>query len=471
MSTVTAMRPALALTAHPLQRCGAWAVAVLAGRTDPTVVTADDLDAVARRLVDDVVAVSSLPEKTANPDWWKVLNALYPNAKPTYHARSRDAGTLRPLVTSLFAADLPGAAARLCTFCSAPTDVLWAKSYLPLFDTAKFVNNLPPGTAGWPVCRGCRVALWALPYGAWVTAGSATAVRCANPAVERLFVARNVTRAARIRQVGFSGVPADASAEAVTLAALRAHAADVPADAVLFSFKNDNQEPWLKVTATRHAIGRLLVRIESEPAARQGWHRLRRALAGRDKDRRGYTAIARTLFTDEHGSVDRLLHALHHELTDPPADPVTTDGWRRLGRVYQEEMYGMDVERLAPARRLVVAWITAERNPRGRFNEYVNATDSGYLLHKLLMEASARLLRDGGQPPDVSAIAPTLFSTGPDGWRWRAQLFFEVVADLVAAKAPIGRKPTDDRIDDEDDPDDETGDPIRFDPHEKEVYA
>lgn len=463
---VATPQPVLAFTPHPLQRCGAWAVAVLAGRDDPDAVTSDDLDMVAGQLVDDIMAVSSLPEKTPNPDWWKVLFALYPNAKPTHASRTRDADTLRPLVVDLFAPDAPGAHALPCTFCSAPTDVLWAKSHMPLFDTPHAVNNLPPGTTGWPVCRGCRVALWALPYGAWVTAGSATVVMCANPAVERCFVARNVTRAKRIQQVGFTGIPADASAEAVTLAALRAHAADAPVDAVLWSLKNDNQEPWLKVSATRQAIGRLLVRIEADPAARGGWHRLRRALAHRDKDPGGYAAIARTLFVDEHGSGDPLLRALHHEFTDPPADPVATDSLRRLARAYQEETQGMDVERLAPARRLVVAWIMAERNPRGRFNEYVKAAGNGYALHKLLMEASARLLRDGGQPADISGIAPTLLSTGPDGWRWRAQLFFEVVADLVAAEAPIGRKPTD-----EDDADDEAGDTIRFDPHEEEVYA
>lgn len=464
-------RPVLALTTHPLQRCGAWATALLAGRIEPGDVTQGDLDAVAGRLVDDILAVSSLPAQTPNPDWWKVLFALYPNAKPTHATRTREADKLRPLVANMFVPDLPGGQSQPCTFCSAQTTVLWTKSQMPLFDTPHAVNNLPPRALGWPVCQGCRVALWALPYGAWVTAGSATVVMCANPAVERRFAARNVTRAERIQQVGFAGVPAGANAEAVTLAALRAHAADAPVDAVLWSFKNDNQEPWLRVTATRQAVGRLLVRVESEPTARRGWHRLRRALARHDKDHGGgYGAIARALFVDEHGSRDPLLRALHHEFTNPPADSVATDGWRRLARVYQEEMYGMDVERLAPARRLVVAWIMAERNPRGRFNEYANAAANGFALHKLLMEASARLLRDGGQPADISGIAPTLLSTGPDGWRWRAQLFFEVVADLVAAGAAIGRKPTGDSADDEDDAE-EAGDMIRFDPHEEEVYA
>ncbi|MEU7616625.1 hypothetical protein AB0B27_11055 [Micromonospora rifamycinica] len=453
------------MTGHPLQRCGAWAAALLAGRAEPDAVVSDDLDAVAARLIDDVVAVSGLPKHVANPDWWKVLFALYPNAKATHASRTRDPAVLRALVTGLFVPDHPTAQALPCTFCSAPTAVLWAKSHLPLFDTAQSVNTLPPRTAGWPVCRGCRIAMWALPYGAWVTAGSATVVRCANPAVERRFVARNVTRAVRIQQLGFTCLPGDASAEAVTLAALRAHAVDAPVDAVLWSFKNDNQDPWLKVSGTRQAIGRLLVRIEADPATRLGWYRLRRALARPDRDPGGYAAIARTLFVDEHGAVDRLLHALLSAFADPPAAPVTADVWRRLARTYQEEMYGMDVARLAPARQLVAAWILAERNPRGRFNEYTRAARSGYALHELLMEASARLLRDGDQAPDISGVAPTLLSAGPDGWRWRAQLFFEVVADLVKADAPIGRQPTGE------DDDGEIGDEIQFDPHEDEVYA
>jgi len=465
VNPVAATRQPLTLTTHPLQRCGAWAIAVLAGRADAGAVTSEDLDTVAGRLVEDITAVSTQPK---NPDWWKVLFALYPNSKPTHAQRTRDPDALRPLVAALFAPDTPGADGLPCTFCSKPTTVLWAKSHIPLFDTTHAVNTLPPRTAGWPVCRGCRVSLWTLPYGAWVTAGSATVLMCGNPAVERRFVTRNVTRAARIQQVGFAGVPADACAEAITLAALRAHAADAPADAVLWSFKNDNQEPWLRVSATRQAIGRLLVRIESDPATRQGWHRLRRVLAHPDKDPGGYTAIARTLFEEDRGSADRLLRTLIPRFTDPPADPVATDGWCRLARAYQEEMYGMDVERLAPARRLVTDWIMAVSNPRSRFNEYAKVAGNGYALHKLLMEASARLLRDGHEPPDISGIAPTLLSTGPDGWRWRAQLFFEVVADLVAKKAAIGRKPDED---DNDEPGGEPDDAIRFDPHEEEVYA
>lgn len=453
----------LVLTDHPLQRCGAWAVAVLAGRPRPSDLTSADLDGAVTRLVDDVVAAATAPKSAAAYDWWKVLFALYPNSKPTHAGRSRDRHSLREQIVPFFAPDRSASLVRACTFCASPAGAVWSKAQLPMFDTSKALNTLPPDVSGWPVCRGCRIALWALPYGAWVTAGSATVLMCGSPDVERNFVAKNVSRASRIRQLGFSGLSADASAETVTLAVLRTHAPEAPVDAALWSFKNDNQEPWLRLTVTRQATARLLQRIEADPACRLGWRRLRGVLARREKAGSGYAAVARTLFDDEQRHVDRLLRELYRQVVDVPGEARALDGWRRLARAYQEEMYGMEIERLAPARRLVTEWITAEANPRGRFNEYKNAAPDGYALHKLLMQASARLLLDGRKPADVSAVAPVLLANGQDGWRWRAQLFFEVVADLVKADAGIARHKPDDV-----DVEEESTDAMRFHPDDEE---
>jgi CRISPR-associated protein Cst1 len=75
----TAAGVPLLLTAHPLQRCGARAVALLAGRSAPAGVTVADLDAVADRLTGDVARASVAPKDSGAYDWWKVLFALYPN--------------------------------------------------------------------------------------------------------------------------------------------------------------------------------------------------------------------------------------------------------------------------------------------------------------------------------------------------------------------------------------------------------
>jgi CRISPR-associated protein Cst1 len=370
--------PVLALTWHPIQRCGAWAVAVLAGRDSPAAVTSADIDRVAATLTADIVRAAAACKSEGAYDWWKVLFALYPNAKPTHASRPRDPEELRPDVTALFAPDPADATARPCVFCARPSAVLRAKPTLPMFDTTKALNTLPPGVAGWPVCRACRVTTWALPYAAWLTAASATVLTCDNPLVERAFAERNVRRAARIRQLGFTSLGANASAETVTLAAVRAHAHQACHSATLWAFKNDNQEPWLRVTATRGALTTFIVRMMADPGCSRGWRALQRALHRTDSAGQvtvsGAAAAARLLFDREDRPAGRLADSLFGLASDPArVSARTVVAWRALCRLYLEVMCGMDDEqlgRLKPARELIAEWITQETNPRGRFNDY-----------------------------------------------------------------------------------------------------
>lgn len=441
------MAPALRLTGHPVQRCGAWSVAVLAGRDRPDEVSADDLDAVAGRLVEDVVRAATAAKQTPPYDWWKVLFALYPNSKATHSGRPKDAEALRPHIAELFAPDPTPTRLRPCTFCVSPSGALWTKAKLPMFDTDRALNTLPPRTAGWPVCRACRIAMWALPYGARVTAGSATVLTCEDEHVERAFVRRNVTRADKVRQLGFSGLSAhaDAGPEAVTLGVLADPDIRRPVGTTLWMFKNDNQDPWLRVTGTRLAAARFLRRMQADPRAREGWGRLARALTRRDAAgavvQYGTDAVAKTLFDREGQRTDALLRALlrcaqNADRVTPRAWPV----WRALSRLYVKEMYGMDFSGLKPVVEVLAEWITAEKNPRGRFGEYQSVANYPYKLNVLLMQALARLVLDGHHPADVTEIAPTLLGDGPQGWRWRGQLFFEVVAELTDRGVQIGTK-------------------------------
>lgn len=445
--TVPVMTVPLALTGHPVQRCGAWSVALLAGREHPDAVSTDDLDSVAGRLVDDVVRAATAAKESAPYDWWKVLFALYPNSKATHSGRSKDPDALRAQIADLFADDPVAARVRPCTFCATPSSVLWAKANLPLFDTDRAVNTLPPTTAGWPVCRACRIAMCALPYGARVTAGSATVLTCEDAHVEREFARRNVERGARIRQVGFSGLRADAGPETVTLTleVLADPAVRRAVGTTLWMFKNDNQDPWLRVTSTRVAVADFLRRMQADPQAWEGWRFLRRALTRRDSAgavlQRGADAAAKTLFSREGQYTDDLLRTLRVRVER--ADQVSQQAllaWGALFRLYVKEMYGMDSSGLKPIVEVLVEWITAETNPRGRFLEYRDAASYAYKLQQLLMKATARLVLDGHRPADVTEVVPGLLGSGPQGWRLRGQLFFEVVAELMARGVQIGKK-------------------------------
>ncbi len=448
----------LPLTRHPLQRTGAWSVMTLASRADPDEVTAADLDAVAARIVRDVVRAAVAPKDHPAYDWWKVLNALFPNAKPTHASRSRDAAVLTGKVEDFFAVERAGAVSRPCVFCGSAAGTLWSKSMLPLFDTNKFRNMLPPGAAGWPVCRVCRIAVWAMPYGAALTAGSATVLTCDDDAVERAFAAGNCERAARIQQTGFDSLSSDAAPEAVTLWALRAYAKPRPVATTLWAFKNDNEEPWLRVTGTRLAVVGFLRALPTQPAAALGWRRLERAMTRRAADgtvvRNGRDAVAWTLFDPVNGRRDRLLVELFARRDAvEKIQGSTLRAWRALSALYLREMCEVETGVLKPVTGLLVDWITAEKNPRGRFNEYRRAAGRVSALQRLLMEASARLLLDGRRPSDITGVTGTLLGSTPQGWQLRGQLFFEVVAELVARGASIGTPGETDETDETDEDD------------------
>jgi CRISPR-associated protein Cst1 len=464
---VAAVAEVLRLTAHPVQRAGAWAAAGLAGRSHPDAMTVADLDNVAATVVADVVRAATAGQDDDAYGWWKVLFALYPNSKATHSRRTKDPLALTLAIADLFAPDDAAGQLRPCTFCAAASSVVWAKSLLPLFETDRAVNVLPPGVPGWPVCRACRLSMWTLPYGAWLTAGSATVLTCDEPGVERVFAERNLRRTARIRQLGFTGLPATASPELVTLQVLRRHGGQLPVSATLWMFKNDNQEPWLRVTSTRLAVAGFIRRLGDTPAARHGWLALSRSLTKRDKSGAvavaGRAVLAKALFDPDGQLRDDLLRHLRgraEHIEDEPAAVVA--GWRALHRLYLKEMYGMDTDRLKPAAELITDWITAEPNPRGRFNEYRLAAPRPYQLRSLLMQAQGRLALDGREWPDISRVTPALLA-GPDAGLLRGQLFFEVMAALKERGVRLGRKPGDDQPD----PVDEDADPFGADDEEE----
>jgi CRISPR-associated protein Cst1 len=447
------MGSALHLSGHPLQRCGAWSVALLVGRAHPDEVTEADLDNVAERVSVDVVRAATAAKDSAAYGWWKVLFALYPNAKPTHALRERDVAKLRPEIDALFATDLPSAQVHPCTFCAQPCGAVWSKAYLPMFDSHNALNNLPPGIAGWPVCRGCRLALWALPYGAWVTAGSATALTCDDPAIERSFCEQNVLRADRIRQLGFEGLPASAGPEAVTLRALREHADHPGASAALWMFKNDNQEPWLRVVSTRRGVVPFLRAMFAEPECLRGWSDLRGAMERRDKEGKvthsGSAEVAKTLFHRDGTAEDRLLKELLNRSHDPDKISARTlSRWRELCRLYLKVMHEMDVNRLKEVAELLAQWIQKE-STRGRFNEFRRASGSSYELGRLLREASARLFLDGRSqnPESIAGVMPQLLTDGPQGWRLRTQLYFEVMVELQKLGVTVGSHEDDEKDD------------------------
>ncbi|MFE4397942.1 MULTISPECIES: hypothetical protein [Streptomycetaceae] len=426
-TTGTAASAGLKASHHPFQRAGAWAVAVLAGRAAPHLVTTADLDTVADVIVTDAVAAATAREDTdlGRYDWWKALFSLYPNSPATHGRRPQDAAVLRPRIEQLFAPDPPRSKSRPCTFCGADTAVAWGKSGLPLFGTERTLNVTPPGVRGWPVCRACRIAMWALPYGAWASAGDATVLDCERETAMAAFARHNVDRARRIMDGGFRSLRPGARPELVALFAIRDATHDSGegsplCGATLWRFRNDNQEPWLKVTRARRGMPVFLATVEANARLREGWRALCRHLAGErgekpaaneeeaDRplfDAEGGDDAARLLFEVEYGLNRPLLLALH--------DALSADGWTLgerealvdLAHAYTREVFGLETD-LEPVAALLTQWITQAQRPRERLKQLREAIPSGYRLGQVLVACTTHSLlgRTG------------LRLAGPDQW-------------------------------------------------------
>ncbi|MGW1839149.1 hypothetical protein [Streptomyces sp. NPDC002067] len=410
--------------------------------------TGDDLNSVASILVNDVCKAATARKDEAVYDWWKVLFALYPNSKATHSRRPSEVTILRPEVERLFAPDASGGTVRPCTFCGSGATAVWAKSNLPLFDTSKVLNSLPPGVPGWPVCRGCRIAMWALPYGAWVTAGSATVLSCEKKDAEGEFARRNVLRARRVMQAGFSGLTPGARPELVALIALRDAGTDLCATA-LWTFKNDNQEPWLRVTRTRRAVSTFLVMVDGNAPLRRGWHVLRSALVRRNPQGQvvtsGASEAARLLFEAEDGRSRSFLLQLHHLLreTEQSWSLGDRDALTRLAFTYAEEVYGMKTD-LDPVASLIVEWIARGTSPRGRLAEYRSVALSDYHLGNLLVKVASRLSLDGARIPLPGRdYWEPLIERRPRAWEQRMLLFAQVTVLLQQRGVEVSRKEPD----------------------------
>ena len=176
---------ALILTAHPFQRTGAWAVTALSKRQDPNDVTDSDLDAMEGRIINDEVKASVTPKGGDGYAWWKVLFNFFPNSATTHASRERDAEALTKAMKEMFTPDETATETWPCTYCGRRAGAVWGKTGLQLVASERLLNTAPPGIAGWPVCRPCRIASRALPYGAALAPAVASVLTAEDEEIER----------------------------------------------------------------------------------------------------------------------------------------------------------------------------------------------------------------------------------------------------------------------------------------------
>ncbi len=306
----------MALTAHPLQRVGAYALACLAeagrseaervdggggygGLPDPGALDAAGFAAaVAAMTADAVRAATGRDTKAPAGFFLKSSLSLFPNS-PMFHPSNakRSDAEIAERVRSWRSAPPPGepgVGTVHCVLCGEPAVGFFGKMDVPLAESDAYRNTTPRGHEGMALCWACVCCFHALPYGSRMTGGPCLALHSWDEAFLAATVAAQVEVARRVVEVGADAQGSLASREVLALLALRRHGHRLTAGVELLVFSNNNRGPTLEVYALDQALAEWLRRTARLTSLRRGFRALLRA--HRSVRNPGYVELARNVF-------------------------------------------------------------------------------------------------------------------------------------------------------------------------------
>lgn len=271
-SPAPATPPTVVLTAHPLQRVGACALAALAGVADPADVTPVTFDAAVTRMTEDAVRAAQAGARGEDDFWLKASMAFFPNFKmnhlPTLRRRGRDEVTAD--VRHWRSAPRPGARPDVpCALCGRPAVGYFGKVDVVLAEAGLYRNTTPRGQEGLALCWPCVCCFHALPYGCRLTGGRSSTVHSWDDAFLRRAVARRVADNERHITLGVpvtTGVRHAGEVEA--LVRLRDYEEQIRVGVELYVFSNDNRGASLRVHAVDEPLAEWLRGVLGRPSRR-----------------------------------------------------------------------------------------------------------------------------------------------------------------------------------------------------------
>lgn len=328
------------LTAHPLQRIGALALAQLAG-----VRTLDDMtperfeDAVGKMAGDAAQAGWVASTKDVGGFWLKASGSFFPNSKMNHPSRARKS---KAQITDEVLAwrripegeawpDVP------CALCGRQACGFYGKMDVMLAASVAYRNTTPPGHHGLAMCFSCLCCFYALPYGSVLTGGPSVAVHSWDDAFLR-HVTQDQVDATRRRLTVEVAPLGPSGRELVALQALRGYDHELRAGVELMVFSNNNQDQSLAASRLDEPLAEWLRSTMTRSALRSGFHALLRA--HRSGDRSGSRRLARNAF---HNPRAILTTAVDHVRANrmfplPPAcTPLIT-----LCRSYATKVIGLN---------------------------------------------------------------------------------------------------------------------------------
>ncbi|KJE20030.1 hypothetical protein FF36_05694 [Frankia torreyi] len=274
------------LTAHPLQRIGAFALSALAAKLtgrggnvrDPGDVPATDFDAAVERMIEDAVAAAEAGRLRADSFWLKASGSFFPNSKMNHRStlpmrsRAENTARVRGWRTMPDPATWPQVP---CALCGRAAVAFYGKVDVPLIDAAGYCNTTPRGHEGLALCWPCVCCFHALPYGSRLTGGPSAGVHSWDDEFLSTTTRSQVRRSAgEISGFGVARSAGRYEHERTALLALRRYDRRLLAGVEVLVFSNYNLSARLDIYRVDEALAEWLRSTLRDPQRRRGWRAL-----------------------------------------------------------------------------------------------------------------------------------------------------------------------------------------------------
>jgi len=299
-STKVAEGPVV-LTAHPLQRVGAFALAALARVKTPQAIEENDLRRAAHEMESALRATATVPDSKAPEGFWLGASHLFwPNSPLSHPSRGKQSREER--IQRLKAwRTLPDPGQTIgvpCALCGRPACGYYGKVDVPLGASTNYRNTTARGHEGMPLCRGCLASFHALPYGCAVSGGRAAVLHSWDDEFLWKTVAVQAGRMQRKADVaaGRFGLKRPYARQVAALHEIRSYEERFTAGVELLVFSNSNKDQTLDSHQMDQPLAEWLRLVSGDPRFRDGWRYLIRA--HHNAKVRGLSSLARRLFDE-----------------------------------------------------------------------------------------------------------------------------------------------------------------------------
>jgi len=452
------------LTAHPLQRVGAFALAELADVDHPSQLTPEELGEATHLMTQHLLSTVQVADSKEPGGFWLGTSYLFwPNSAINTTNRKKLLPQERRERIHEWRA--PPDRARWpkvpCSLCGRPACGYYGKVDVPLGASTAYRNTTPPDHAGLALCYGCLSCFHALPYGCQIGGGRAAALHSWDEDFLQQVVRAQVGRTLREAAVGAkTAKPGPYWREVAALRHLRRHPRRLAAGVQLIVFSNSNKEQVLDEHSMDQPLAEWLRNTAGNPQCQLGHKYLVRA--HRTKEVAGTAMLARQVFHAPHRVLTGAAAFLRRVSVESSAVPGEVPHLVPLCLSYAIEVMQVNDRDVGRIQQLAthVAQVLAPRRERGVLKGYESAHRDTRRLQEWLRKraVSWTLSRPDGQAePFVTSEQWRLLFDSDGRSRLHQDLLFIAVLEQLHQQGwhvddPQDRDELDDDSDTEENP-------------------